>query len=390
MFAQPWAWLGLVGLAVPIAIHLLARHQAIRTRFPTLRFIDITDVTFIKRQHLTDIPLLLVRLALVAMAVAALAQPHWASGAAGTGPKAIAVVVDTSAGVVGDEGPAAARAEVQGAASSTIVEAESLRAGIASASAWLATASGTRELVVVSDFQRGALDADAVAAVPAGAGLRFHVLPMLAPKLPDGFELRGEHSRMSWPVMRSDGALPLAVRAGPDQARADAMLRAVASLAVTTPVDATARHATLVFANAPERGSLAAAPPISQPWMFAVMQPLFADPQLRTHVVGAASGSELIVLVDAEPGSADAAAITSNVLASLVQPLAWAEFEPATIAPEQLKQWERAPSAAPSKNVGESQGRWLWLIALLLLGVETWMRRRAAPASTEEAHARVA
>lgn len=390
MFVQPWAWLGLAGLAVPIAIHLLARHQAIRTRFPTLRFIDITDVTFIRRQRLTDTPLLIVRLLLVAAAVAALAQPHWASASASGGPKAIAVVVDASAGVVGDEGPAAARAEVKDATSSTIVDASSLRAGIASASAWLAAVVGTRELVIVSDFQRGTLDAEAIAAIPAGAGLRFHVLPMVAPKLPDGFELRVDRSRMSWPIMRFDGPLPLTVKAGPDQARADAMLRAVASLAVTSPVDATARHATLVFAHASDRASLATAPPISQPWMFDVMQPLIADPQLHTQVVGASSGSELIILVDAEPDSGDAAAIASSVLASLVQPLAWAEFEPATIAPEQLRQWERAPSATLSKNVGESQGRWFWLVALLLLGVETWMRRRVTPTSAEETHARVA
>ena len=390
MFAQPWAWLGLVGLAVPIAIHMLARHQAIRTRFPTLRFIDVTDVTFIKRQRLTDIPLLLVRLATVAAAIVALAQPHWPSSGSASGAGAIAVVVDDSAGVVGDEGPAAARAEVKDATASTIVTAESLRAGIASASAWLDTIAGRRELVVVSDFQRGALDADALALVPAGAGVRFHALTMSPTKLPVGLTLDGDRSRMQWPTMRSEGPLPITVQAGSDQPRADAMLRAVASLVVTSPVDATARHATLVFANAPERGAAVSAPPVSQPWMFAVMQPLLADPLLRGHVIGKASGSELVVLVDDEPASTVAATIASSVLASLVQPLAWSEFEPETIAPEQLRLWERAPSSVAARTVGESQGRWLWLVVLLLLGVETVMRRRVVPAAGAEAHVRVA
>jgi hypothetical protein len=209
-------------------------------------------------------------------------------------------------------------------------------------------------------------------------------------KLPVGLTLDGDRSRMQWPTMRSEGPLPITVQAGSDQPRADAMLRAVASLVVTSPGDATARHATLVFANAPERGAAVSAPPISQPWMFAVMQPLLADPLLRGHVIGKASGSELVVLVDDEPASTVAATIASSVLASLVQPLAWSEFEPETIAPEQLRLWERAPSSVAARTVGESQGRWLWLVVLLLLGVETVMRRRVVPAAGAEAHVRVA
>lgn len=392
MWAQPWAWLGLTGLAVPIAIHLLARHQAARTLFPSLRFIDVAEVLFIRRQRLTDIPLLLVRLTLVAMAVTAFAGPRWPmSGGNATGPMSLAVVVDTSAGALGDAGPAAARAAAQSAASSTIVEAESLPAGITSATAWLARQTGRREMLIVSDFQRGSLDAAAIAAVPAGVGLRFHVLPMFAPKRLDGFELRGERSRMVWPVPPSGVPLPLAVKAGARQARADAMLSAVASLIITAPVDATARRATIVLPSAPEYAPLAAsAPPIDHPWMFEVMRPLLNDGATRAHVTPMSVSGELTVLVDDEPDSVLSAGIAASMLGALLQPLPWSEFEPETIAPETLRGWERAPSASPGANAGEAQGRWLWLAVLFLLVLETWMRRQIVTRDEETAHARVA
>lgn len=393
MWAQPLAWLGLVGLAVPVAIHLLARHQAVRTLFPSLRFVDVTDVTFIKRQKLTDIPLLLVRLALIAAAVAALAGPRWGTSGDRRGPSALAVVVDTSAGVAGDAGIAAARAATSSAATSTIVEAESLPAGVKSAAAWLALQSGRREMLIVSDFQRGSLDAAGLATVPDGIGLRFQTLPMFAPRSLSGFELRGERSRMAWPVAPSGVPLPLSVNAGADQARADTMLSAVASLVITSPVDATARRATIVLPTAPEYAALlasAAGRPVNQPFMFEVLRPLLADPSMRPHVTSTSDGGELIVLIDADAGSAVTADITASVLGSLLQPLPWTEFEPETIAPETLRSWERVPSSVPNTRSGEPQGRWLWIAVLLLIGLETWMRRRVVVAREETTHARVA
>jgi len=392
MFAQPWAWLGLAGLAVPIAIHMLARHQAVHTLFPSLRFIGVTDVTFIKRQRLTDIPLLLVRLAIVTLAVAAIAGPRWmAAGEVGRAT-VMAVVVDGSAGVVGGGAMATARAAAATASSSVIVETSSLASGIESAAAWLSTQTGAREIVIVSDFQRGSLDAAAVAAVPNGVGLRFTAVPMAPTPLPSGFELRGDRSRMSWPAAAAAPMLPLVVKAGADQARADAMLSAVASLVVTSSADASVRRASLMFPAAPERAAVVATSrTIDQPWMFAVAQPLLNDPATRAHVDVRAANGELIVLVDEDPGSMAAAGIASTVLTSLVQPLSWSEFEPETIAADQLRQWERAPSDVPSANEREPQGRWLWLIVIAMLGVETWMRReRRVAVAAEEAHARVA
>ncbi len=393
MFAQPWAWLGLAGLAVPLAIHLLARHQAVRALFPTLRFIDATELSAIRRHRLTDLPLLFVRMAIVALAVAAIAGPTFFGATVTTsGPAAIAVVVDASAGAISDAGPAAARAAVQNVPASTIVSAASLPEGIRSASAWLTRQSGRRELLVISDFQRGAIDAASLAIVPAGVGVRFAPLPFFAAKPLPGFEMIGERARMAWPVAPSNVPLPLTVRAGAEQLRADAMLSAVASLVNTSPVDATARRAAIVFRGAPDFASLRAqATPIDQPWMFAVVQPLVNDAAIQAHITPTVANGELVVLVDDVPDSVRSASIASAMLGTLLQPLPWSEFEPDTIAADQLRAWERQPSGSTSSVSGEPQGRWVWLLVLALLGVEMWMRRRVATSMPAEVRdARVA
>jgi hypothetical protein len=219
---------------------------------------------------------------------------------------------------------------------------------------------------------------------------------MFAPKLPEGFSLTGDRSRMAWASSPGRAAmpLPLALKAGADQARAEAMLSAVASLVTTNPVDATARHATLVFKTASEFATItAASSPITQPWMFAATRSVMADQELRSRVALASQGAELMILVDEAPDSVVAGTIALRMLHALLQPLDWSELEPRAIAPETLSGWERAPATTSSRENGEPQGRWLWLLALVLLGVETWMRRgRAARAvaQKEDAHARVA
>ena len=71
------------------------------------------------------------------------------------------------------------------------------------------------------------------------------------------------------------------------------------------------------------------------------------------------------------------------------------EQEPETIASDLLVRWSRPASPAPIGSGGatDSDGRWVWVLALVLLGVETWMRRRpSTPAAMakEVPRARVA
>jgi hypothetical protein len=140
IWQNPWAWLGLAAIAVPILVHLLARQQAVRVRFPTLRFLPISPIIAVRRHRLTDLALLAVRIAIITTAVAALAQPYFLTANRGRTASALlsrAIVMDTSASMSrpsADGRPArdAARAIATTleprADSTTIVESERLLA----------------------------------------------------------------------------------------------------------------------------------------------------------------------------------------------------------------------------------------------------------------------
>jgi hypothetical protein len=237
IWRNPIAWLGLATLLIPIAIHLLVRQQADTRTFPTLRFILPSRLAAIRRRFITDWLLLSIRLALLALAVAALADPFWQTAsrrAAWSNRIARAIVVDTSASARGDApasmqpdaaNPASATAsagnvgaaanganvrassasdarpngqppdganagatagaaterargaaqqEAASAFRSTTFEASALADGIRLATEWLRSAPpARREIVVLSDFQLGALDASMLSNVPPHVGLRF-------------------------------------------------------------------------------------------------------------------------------------------------------------------------------------------------------------------------
>jgi hypothetical protein len=57
----------------------------------------------------------------------------------------------------------------------------------------------------------------------------------------------------------------------------------------------------------------------------------------------------------------------------------WSSLEPDTITREELTRWERPIATAPevaSPTLGAPLGRWLWIVALAWIGLETWWRRR--------------
>jgi hypothetical protein len=379
MWAQPWAWLGLAGLAVPVAIHLLARHQAIRTAFPTLKFISASELNAIKRQRLTDIPLLLVRLLIVALAVAAIAGPRFGSAAAANDDEPARVTVyDTTFSAASGrsdaivDGPRPRRA---------IVRADSLPEGLKAASAWALRQAGRREITVVSDFQRGSVDDAAIQLVPQGIGLHFERVRSTPRPLSAGFSRDGDRATMVWPAQMPGRAGGIVVKAGPDQAAADAMLNAVTSV---VPFDSNPEESSvvIVFPGAPDRQTLLASMvPIDDPWMFGVTRDLLrARPQIAR--VGAlrpkSVAGGLLVVLDVAPGTAEAAQAVASIATGLNQREPFSESETRTIDDAQLKAWERPAELAVVQRAGEPQGRWLWMGVVALLAAETLMRRRAA------------
>jgi len=101
----PWAWLGLGTLVLPVLVHLLARDRAPFRRLPTLRFLEATPAAAIRRTRLRDPFLLLLRLLVLLLAVAAFARPHLPAGSpalpsGAAAPMTRVILVDASPGMI--------------------------------------------------------------------------------------------------------------------------------------------------------------------------------------------------------------------------------------------------------------------------------------------------
>jgi len=105
-FLNPAMLFGLAGLAIPIAIHLVNRQRAVPLRFSSIRFIKRTTLQQKNRRSLTDLLLLLLRLAFLAAVIVALAGPRWepeSEGlpAGGETAETVVFVVDASSSLSG-------------------------------------------------------------------------------------------------------------------------------------------------------------------------------------------------------------------------------------------------------------------------------------------------
>ncbi len=116
-WGSPLAAWGLLALLVPLLLHLLVRQRAPEVRLPSLRFLLPRAPTRSRISPPSDRVLLALRLALVALAVAALADPRWSGGEASSAPGAVegagARVPEPAPG--GPEGPPGGDPEAQGA-----------------------------------------------------------------------------------------------------------------------------------------------------------------------------------------------------------------------------------------------------------------------------------
>ena len=169
---QPAAWFGLVALAVPILVHLLGRRPPKPLRFPTLRFLDVSTIVPARRHRLND--------------VAAAHRPpgdhrrggllRWPGRCSGRRASRLdwhdrprdrrrhEREHESAWHPMAGRPPMAARERAQsltaGASTSRVIDGDALGPAVAAAAGWLADETGRREIVVISDFQRGALRAD--------------------------------------------------------------------------------------------------------------------------------------------------------------------------------------------------------------------------------------
>jgi hypothetical protein len=76
-FLSPLGFISLLALSVPIAIHLLSRKPGKTIKIGSLQFLESAESRQLKSFKLTEIPLLLLRAALLATLASLLAQPYW-------------------------------------------------------------------------------------------------------------------------------------------------------------------------------------------------------------------------------------------------------------------------------------------------------------------------
>jgi len=218
-FLAPLFFLALAALAIPVIIHLIQREKKEVIRFPSLMFVQRVPYKSIQRRRIHNWLLLLVRLTVLALIVLAFARPFFEGqdpgGAAGGGAREVVILLDQSYSLgYGDRwarAQAAASDAINGLGpvdrgsvvlfssgaeialrSTASGERERLQAAIAVA----APTSGTtrfapalkvagsiladsalprREVILISDFQRGGWRGEEGVSLPDGST----VIPVL-------------------------------------------------------------------------------------------------------------------------------------------------------------------------------------------------------------------
>jgi hypothetical protein len=410
IWQNPWAWLGMIGVALPILIHLLGRGHARVSRFPTLRFIDASRLLPTKRSRIQDPLLLAVRIAIVACAALALAQPLVLTPGrrqALDRGLARAVIMDTSASVrrgAIDSMRALARRVAAEAQSSIVVETGNPLGELPAAVAWVARQQRAGEIAIVSDFQQGQVGKADLTAIPANVGIVLRRMPVRSSG--DSVIVRTTASRglMTGVATRTQNGVDVEWRAGgdsamrvpvellggaEDSAALAAVQSAAASLAVAMPIDTT-RSVAIVFPRFVSRDSLTRGLVAARaPWKLALLS------RIRRSGIAISSAGDadvggrrrLMLVANVAPASLDAARLVSLARQAMSAAPSAAELEPATVSDDELTTWERpaAPVATstrfrPSDENGPSDARWLWVVALVLLLVEWRLRRRAMAA----------
>ncbi len=400
----PWAAAGFALLAGPLLIHMLLRRNARRVMFPATRFLIATPAAAVRFRRPSDIGLLILRLALVAAAVLALAQPVViTSGRIGQWDARIvrAVILDTSGRL--EQSTDAARLagqELSGFRTQRFAGTD-LRDALQRAAAWFKDAPpARREVVIVSDFQRGALDFEDLSVLPGGIGVRTIRVPIQIdsrevrrPAI-DGFRggswqpavrLEANSTQVSWTRTADTPTaswLTTAQAAGESDAARRAVYAAVSS-GVASGDDTHRVH--IRFAGAP--ADPAERRPLRTPWMVDAALALRRSALLRqaTAMVHATEHNGRLILETTVAAAAieAPAVVRAAVLAVRPAAIAGREAEVLTTPDAELAVWRREPASirgAPvrldSGSRSDSDARWFWALSLALLGGETWLRRR--------------
>jgi hypothetical protein len=408
IWLNPLALVALALVSAPLLIHLLVQRHAERFPFPTLRFLQPTRLAAIRRHLLEDIPLLLVRAAILAAAAAALAGPLLVTAArrqAWDTRLVRAVVVDDAGGARSlAEAPEARRREPSDAGDPERVALHATRDfeasgdlsdGIRRAVSWLESAPpARREIVIASPLPIGSITAADIAAIPADIGIRFErsgALPS-SRTIPFGriVTTNGEIDRevtLAGPqtlvrevptTSASRTPWPVEVIAPPvAKPTVDAAIAAVRSQRVLAPV--ADRRARLMLLSVNDGQSLTpialAVEPVRVPWIADAVARITRDTDLQSaasrlprgiadasytrapwHVVAVAADGAPVVVAAASPdqlllasGAPASDLVTPLLMRSIANALApvpdVTRAEVVPIADTVLREWARSPAA---------------------------------------------
>jgi len=425
---NPLALAGLAAAALPVIIHLLRRHRATRVPFPTLRFLTDSRAAAVKLRSISDPWLLVVRVATIAAAALAAAQPDLVTSWQRARDDRLltrAIVVDTSSSANTFDGQREEAIAVE-RRSDAVVELRAERVGSAlcrAVRALLDGPVGRHEIVVISDFQHGSIHDAEIACVPSYIGLRFVQvgekrpgaasasltgLPADSRMTEQRVEFDGPRTRVTISGRDAGETRQPRILASQDQAPVVAKLLRAAARAGTPAVPSN-RPMTFIFPG----GAMPTGAPLRVPWMIAALVAAREDRALLqaaasrrsakssplspawTPVVhsatgepvisAAAEGDGLIVWIFAEPSDVLALAAVRAFLTAGAAAPDWRELEVESIPASQLKAWTRVAGPIPNerfRSTPPGDARWLWALALALLCAE-WIVRRDRPAVAE-------
>ena len=446
---NPAAFAGLLAVAVPILAHLFGRRSARRQRFPSLRLLRDARATPATRSRPSDILLLVLRCGALVAAVLGLAQPLWLNPerARDALVPARVIIVDTSASMgrlTSDETTAVARARaladrmLDSAREGFVVETGLPGASVAGATSWLQSRSGVRELVVISDFQAGAVQEGQLASVPPGIGVRLEKVPVVvapgattseAPEAlagPVRLAVQANRTDAAWTIGSPDAAQQFDVLAPPeDRTMIEASIAAVHAIAPRH--GAAQRRVAVVFPRyATRRDLVAGAAALTSAWQGDLLLAIAGDRVLAAttgstpvtpacerggtpiahnaagDVVATMAGGppgtryDAIIFTCVEAGGAAGTAVLASVAAALPSMPSFREMEPVIVPDETLQGWAQPPAVPGprSRQDTSADGRWFWLLAVAFLLLEEWLRRRVPRRSAsmvmETTHERVA
>jgi hypothetical protein len=359
VWLAPAALIGLASIALPIAIHLLVRQHARSIAFPSLRFLRETQLAAFRRRTVEDAALLLCRIGILVAAVIALAGPivQTASRTGGYAKRVSRAIV-----AIDSTADDAIAREASGAFQTATFKRTAVADALADATRWLdRQPPSSREIVIAGALRRGVVTEGDLATVPRDIGIRFEpragspqadvTVPVLMRR--NGVLVRVDRAmHLALDATRVvDGAAapvstnPIAIIAnGRDTPLADAALGAVLDVGVVAP----ARSTIIVWTGADES---------------------------RVRV---AANTDVIRMAVPDPPSSAADA----VMAALQSASRSTFSEPVPITAEQLAAWSR-PAGPPSPAAplaDEGDRRWLWATAIVLMALETWLRRSRAKA----------